>query len=250
MIDDDVLNRAGWDAASDAYQAEHGAQLARAPEAWGVWSLPERDLQLIGDVSGCDVLEYGCGGAQWSIALARRGARVTGLDNSARQLDYARAAIAASGVAVTLVHAPAERTPLADASFDVIFCDHGAMGFADPARTIPETARLLRPGGILAFSLEHPVHAMAWDPATDVPSRTLHVPYFTLGRIPDPTDGIVSYARPVSAYVTLLIEHGFTIEKLLEPRPAADATTTYTGYVPHAWARDFPAELMIRARLR
>ncbi len=34
------------------------------------------------------VLEYGCGGVQWSISLAKRGARCTGLDNSLRQLDY------------------------------------------------------------------------------------------------------------------------------------------------------------------
>jgi len=248
MPDDLLLNRAAWDATSDAYQAQHGAQLARHPEAWGVWSLPESDLNLIGDVAGRDVLEFGCGAAQWSIALARRGARCTGLDNSERQLAHARAAIDAAGVEVTLVHGAGERTPFAGASFDVVFCDHGAMSFADPARTIPEVARVLRSGGVFAFSLAHPMHGMTWDDTADAPSRTLQRPYFDLGRLEDPADGGVSWYRPVSVYVSLLIAHGFAIEKLLEPQPAADATTTYEGFAPLAWARAYPAELMIRAR--
>jgi SAM-dependent methyltransferase len=239
MPDDALLNRAAWDSTSDAYQAQHGAQLARHPDAWGVWSLPESELNLIGAVAGRDVLEFGCGAAQWSIALARRGARCTGLDNSARQLAHARTAVAAAGVDVALVHASGERTPFADASFDVVFCDHGAMSFADPERTIPEVARVLRSGGIFAFSLAHPIHGMAWDDAADAPSRTLQRGYFDLGRLDDPVDGGVNYYRPVSAYVSLLLAHGFTIEKLLEPQPAAGASTTYDGFAPLAWARAY-----------
>jgi SAM-dependent methyltransferase len=247
METDHERNRAAWDATSDAYQAEHREQLAREPTAWGIWSLPERDLDLIGEVADRDVLEYGCGGAQWSIALARRGARVTGLDNSARQLEHARRAVDAGGVAVTLVHAHGERTPFADASFDVVFCDHGAMSFADPALTIPEVARIIRPGGTFAFSVAHPLHAASWDDAADAPSRTLHHAYFDLGRTVDPADGGVNYFAPISTYVTLLIANGFTIEKLLEPRPPAGAVTTYDRFAPLAWARDYPAELMLRA---
>jgi len=249
MSDDHVLNRVAWDASSDDYQRQHGAQLARYPDAWGVFWLPESDIDLLGDVADRDVLELGCGGAQWSIALARRGARCTGLDNSARQLAHAKAAIAAAGVDVALVHASAERTPFAAASFDVVFCDHGAMSFADPALTIPEAARILRRGGILAFSTAHPIHAMAWDDATAGPSRTMQRPYFTLGRFEDPLDGSVNHYVPIATLVSLLLANGFAIEKLLEPQPPADRTTSYSSFAPLEWARDFPAELMIRARL-
>jgi SAM-dependent methyltransferase len=250
MIDDYQRNRSAWDASADAYQAEHHEQLARYPDAWGIWWLPESDLQLIGEVAGCDVLELGCGGAQWSIALARSGARATGLDNSARQLSYARTAVDAAGVDVTLVHGHAEQTPFDAASFDVVFCDHGAMSFADPALTIPEVARILRPGGILAFSTAHPIHAMVWDDAADGPSRSLQRPYFTLGRFEDPSDGSVNHYVSIATLVGLLIANGFAIEKLLEPQPPAERTTSYSSFAPLAWARDFPAELMIRARLR
>ncbi len=122
------------------------------------------------------------------------------------------------------------------------------MSFADPERTIPEVARILRPGGVLAFSVEHPIHAMAWGDAASGPTRELHRSYFSLGRFLDPEDGIVSYSRPVSTYVSLLIEHGFAIEKLLEPKAPEKARTTYEEYASLEWAADFPGELMIRAR--
>ncbi len=72
-------------------------------------------------MAGRDVLEFGCGGAQWSISLAKRGARCTGLDNSQRQLDHARATVSAAKVNLRLVHGAAEAPPFADACFDIVF---------------------------------------------------------------------------------------------------------------------------------
>lgn len=250
MQSDFERNRRAWDKASDEYQRTHDAQLAANPQAWGVWSLPESELRLLGDVHGRDVLEYGCGAAAWSIALAQRGARVTGLDNSARQLEHARAAIAAAGVDVRLVHSAGEATPFDAERFDLIFCDHGAMSFAAPELTIPEVARIARPGAAFVFCTEHPLHAVAWDDAADGPSRALQRAYFTLDRSTDPADGAINFVRPIGEYVRLLDANGFALERLIEPRPAADAVSTYTHYVSRDWARDFPAELIVCARKR
>ena len=89
MTDHVRRNRAFWDADADDYQAAHGDVLARHPKAWGVWRIPEHELDVLGDTSGLDVLEYGCGAAQWSIALAQDGARAVGLDQSRAQLRHA-----------------------------------------------------------------------------------------------------------------------------------------------------------------
>jgi SAM-dependent methyltransferase len=70
-----------------------------------------------------------------------------------------------------LVHASAEATGLADESFDIVFCDHGAMTWGDPYRTVPEASRLLRTGGLLAFSMSTPIADIAWLSGSDHPSE-------------------------------------------------------------------------------
>jgi SAM-dependent methyltransferase len=242
-------NRQTWDAQSAEYQATHGPQLAASGGmAWGVWQLPESELEVLGDVREKDVLELGCGAAQWSIALHAMGARVTGLDNSSAQLEHARALMAQAGADFPLVHSSAEATPLADASFDVIFCDHGGMAFADPQRTIPEAARLLRPGGLLAFSMNTPILDLAWAPGEEHPSERLASDYWDLRTVEEPGEP-VAFQLPYGTWVRLFRESGFVIEDLIELRPAADAQSSYRDEHHRAWALRWPMEHIWRVRL-
>src|ERR1700756_2354597 len=111
------VNRRRWDEQSDEYQSRHGPQLDKSGgTAWGVWQVPEAELGVLGDVSGLDVLELGCGGAQWAIAPGRGGARMSGLATSARHLEHARRAMTTAGVEFPLVHSSAESTGLGDSS--------------------------------------------------------------------------------------------------------------------------------------
>jgi len=244
-----AANRRSWDAYSDEYQAKHGPQLADSGgHAWGTWQIPERELQILGDVAGKDVLEYGCGAAQWSIALARAGARPVGLDLSERQLDHARRLMAEAGVAFPLVHASAESVPLPDASFDIVFCDHGAMTFADPYRTVPEVARLLRPGGLFAFNAGSPIKTICWPVNAEQPSDRLVMDYFGLHRIEE-DDGVV-FQLPYGEWIRLFRSSGLELEDLVELRPPEGSSTTYDEYASFEWARDFPAEHIWRLRKR
>ena len=113
----------------------------------------------LGDVSGLDVVELGCGTAYFSAQLAYRGARPVGVDPTPAQLATARRMMEAAGVSFPLVEAPAERVPLPDASFDLAVSEFGASLWADPALWIPEAARLLRPNGRLVF-LDELVHQL------------------------------------------------------------------------------------------
>jgi SAM-dependent methyltransferase len=241
-------NRRIWDAQSAEYQATHGPQLAASGGmAWGVWQLPESELRVLGDVRDKDVLELGCGAAQWSIALNAIGARVTGLDNSSVQLEHARALTAQAGVEIRLVHASAEATPFADASFDVVFCDHGAMAFADPHLTVPEVARLLRPGGLLAFSMNTPILDLAWPLGTDHPGQKLVLDYWDLHGFEVPGEP-VEYQLPYGSWIALFRKSGLIVEDLIELRPAADATSSYRDEQDLAWARRWPMEHIWRVR--
>jgi SAM-dependent methyltransferase len=245
---DAARNRAAWDRISDEYQAEHAEFIGRPEPRWGMWQLPEDELGVLGDVSGRDVLELGCGAAQWSILLAQRGARVVGLDNSARQLEHARRLMAQAGVDFPLIHASAEEVPLPDESFDVVFCDHGAMTFGDPYRTVPEAARLLRPGGLFAFSHVAPLAMICWNPETDETERRLLAPYFGMHRFEDVPNEPIDFNLPHGEWIRLFRENGFAVEALLEIQPPAGASSTYRSEAETEWARSWPMEEIWKVR--
>jgi SAM-dependent methyltransferase len=240
-------NRAFWDRISDEYQTKHADFIGRPEPRWGVWQIPEDELRVLGDVAGKDVLEFGCGAAQWSILLAQRGARPVGLDNSQKQLEHARRLMAGAGVHFPLVHASAEDVPLPDASFDIVFCDYGAMTFTDPNKSVPEAARLLRPGGLFAFSHVSPIMDLCWSVEDDHIDRMLVNDYFTMRRFEDP-DGSVTFQLPYGEWVRLFCRHGLILEDLVEPRPLEDAISTYRSESDHAWALRWPSECIWKTR--
>lgn len=240
-------NRRYWEAVSERYQREHASQLGGRRPVWGVWAIPESRLRVLDGVTGKDVLELGCGGGQWSRWLLGMGARPVGLDLSVNQLRHATVLMRRARVRYPVVAGDAERTPFADASFDVVMCDHGAMTFADPFRTVPEVARVLRPGGLFAFSHSSPFHFVSWDDAKDrVTDRFAH-DYFGMRSWRQET---VDFMLPYGEWIRLFRSNGLEVEDLLEPRPGPSARTTYPWFAPLAWARRFPSESVWRLRKR
>ena len=247
LTEHETQNRAAWDATADDYQARHGEQLAiNAGLAWGVMQVPEAELRILGDVAGKDVLELGCGAAQWSIGLAKLGARPVCIDLSERQLEHARRLMAEAGVDFPVLHASAESVPLPDGSFDVVFCDHGAMTFADPYRTVPEASRLLRSGGLFAFSHHTPIESIAWPLDGDRPTDRLVLDYFGMHALDD--GETTTFQLPYGEWIRLFRANRLVVEDLLEMRPAEGATSSYRDAEELAWARRWPAEEIWRVR--
>ena len=240
-------NQAAWDAYSDEYQGKHAEQLAASGGlAWGTAQVAESELRVLGDFADKDILELGCGAAQWSIALAQHGARPVGLDLSKRQLEHARRLMAEAGVDFPLIHGSAEAVPLPDASFDIVFCDHGAMTFADPYRTVPEAARLLRAGGLFAFSHHSPIETICWPLGADRVGDRLALDYFGMHQLDDGDETF--FQLPYGEWIRLFRANGFAVEALIEPRPAEDATSSYRDAEELAWARRWPSESIWRLR--
>ena len=250
--DDVRTNLASWEADSADYQERNASQLNHWDGvSWGTWSIPESEVNALGDVAGLRALELGCGAAQLGLNVARLGADVIGLDFSANQLAAARANIVETGDRFPLVRASAEELPFADETFDLVFCDHGATSFTDPHVTIRECARVLRPAGRLVFSIASPWVAVCWPNDEDPPDRALHRPYFELGRSEVTEEGgttSVVWNLGYGDWIRLFRDTGLVVDDLIEMRPAPDATTTYSDFSTLDWARDFPGDHIWKAR--
>jgi SAM-dependent methyltransferase len=193
------------------------------------------------------MLELGCGAAQWSIALVGRRAQPVGMDNSFNQLLHAKESIASSRTRVPLVQAAAEFLPFKGESFDLVFCDYGAMSFADPALTVPEAARVLCNGGLLAFSTTTPFLNACWPDGSEEVTRTLHNSYFGMHRAEWSADETVDFQLPYGEWIRLFRRNDLSIEDLIEVQPPKGARTTFPGRPP-SWARRWPAEMIWKLR--
>jgi SAM-dependent methyltransferase len=243
-------NREHWNAQAADYVDSGRAAWASEPY-WGMFRIPESEVHILPDVAGLDVIELGCGTAYISAWLARRGARVVGIDGSEAQLVTARALQEEHGLHFPLLLGNAEQVPFPDASFDLAISEYGAAIWCDPYRWIPEAARLLRRGGQLIF-LGNGTLLMLTIPDTvdeGAADRTLRRDYFGMHRFEWPDDNSVEFHLGYGEWIRLLRGSGFEVEDLVELRPAADATTRY-GHVTTEWARRWPAEEVWVARRR
>ena len=127
---------------------------------------------------------------------------------------------------------------------DIVFCDFGAMTFADPYGTRSEVARLLRPGGLFAFIGHCATSAGRCD--TDEVSDHLVLDYFRMRVIDD--SETTSFQLTFGEWIRSAPTLGLVIEDCLEPRPGPDATSTYRSAETLAWARRWPAETIWRLR--
>ena len=246
-------NRVYWDEVNAPLYADPGAGAwARQEITWGIFGIPEEELHALpADVAGMDVVELGCGTAYFGAWLARRGARVTGIDNSAEQLKTARRLQDEHDLHFPLIHGNAEDTGLPDASFDLAVSEYGAAIWADPYRWIPEAARILRPGGELVF-LGNGTFWVLTVPETDdegpAADRLLR-PYFGMHRFEWAGESGVEFYLGYGDWIRLLRASGFEVLDLLEIRAPDDlAELRGDGLVDPDWARKWPAEQIWRVR--
>ena len=243
-------NVANWTRANTEYTDASAARAwAQEEITWGVFEAPESKLNLLGDVNGLDVVELGCGTAYFSSWLARRGARVVGVDPTPAQLATARRLQAETGIEFPLVEAIGEDVPLPDSSFDLVLSEYGASLWAEPNRWVPEAARLLRPGGRLVFLTNSTVSVLCM--TMDGVGEQLVRPQFELGKWAWPDTNEVEFHLAHGDWIELLHKNGFEVERLVElfANPESE-THTYYKYVTAEWARKWPHEEAWAARKR
>jgi ubiquinone/menaquinone biosynthesis C-methylase UbiE len=128
------------------------------PSIFGPWA--EDLVEMAALRLGERVLDIACGTGIVARTAARKfdgSGSVVGLDLSAPMLAAARAAAAAEGLAVEWLEGSAVKLPLADAAFDVAFCQQGLQFFPDRVSALREMYRVLTPGGRLVLSAWGPI---------------------------------------------------------------------------------------------
>jgi SAM-dependent methyltransferase len=246
-----LRNRVVWDRWASEYVAPAEIQWASEMPTWGIWGTPESTVGMLAeDLAGKDAIELGCGAAYVSAWMARRGARVVGIDNSARQLETARRMQQRHGLDFPLLHGNAEEVPLPDSSFDFAISEYGACLWADPNVWVAEAARLLRPGGQLVFLTNSYLMTLCAPEGDGVAATDrLLRSGFGLHRIEWSDDDSVAFHLSHADWIRLLRRCGFDVEELIDVRPPPDATTRYP-FVTLDWARQWPCEEVWKARLR
>jgi len=248
-----IVNREAWTRNNAAYTDEQARSSWQKPEiSWGVFGVPESELQVLPDLRGLDVIELGCGTAYFGAWLKRAGARrVVGVDVTPAQLASARRCEAEFQLGLEFVEANAEEVPLDGTQFDLAFSEYGASIWCDPRLWIAEAARLLRPGGELVF-LRNSTVAMLCMPHTGTVTTSLQRPLRALDRIEwDDDDPGVEFHPGTGEMFRILRDKGFELLDFRELyAPAGAQDHGFYDYIPVEWARDWPHEEIWRARLR
>ena len=245
MTNPDYLerNREAWTGWAGEYAERAAANWAQEEITWGVWNAPESELRVLPELPGKDVVELGCGTAYVAAWIARRGARVVGVDPTPGQLETAQRMQQEFGLEFPLIAAPAEDVPLPDASFDLAVSEYGASIWADPYGWIPEAARLLRPGGHLVFLVNGTLLNLCARDEEAPPDTTLRRDYFGLHRLEWSDDDSVNFYLGYGDWIRLLRANALEVERLVEIQAPKDARPHRHVTLPGPdWARRWPSE--------
>ncbi len=183
----------------------------------------EKELGILGDVAGKNILELACGGAQNSIALSKWGAHTTAVDFSNRQLSKAKKLVKQEKARVELVLGDIEHLNMfKDSKFDIILSSFGWEFVTNLKICLMECRRMLRMGGLLIIATVHPLAAFEWDQQY---KNLMVTNYFNPPiEVWEDTTSYhgqkgLTFFHTIEEMFELITSSGFTIESIKEPYP-------------------------------
>ncbi|MER7247272.1 class I SAM-dependent methyltransferase [Kribbella sp. NPDC000426] len=200
-----------YDDFAEAYAADNETNLLN-----GHYERPAM-VDLAGDVAGRRILDVGCGAGPLSAALRDMGAIVSGFDRSAEMLHLARRRLGED--ADLTVGDLADPLPYADAAFDDVVASLVLHYLEDWSKPLAELRRVLKPGGRLIMSVNHPIVYTALNPDAeyfDVAAFSYDAEH--AGR----TVVYTNWHRPMHAMSEAFTAAGFRICTISEPPIAPD----------------------------
>ena len=207
-----------YDSFAEAYSAENETSLLNA-----YYERPAM-LSLAGDVAGRRILDAGCGSGPLFAALRDRGALVTGLDSSAGMVELARRRLGAD--ADLYVADLSNPLPFTDGAFDDVLASLVLHYLKDWGPTLAEMRRVLRAGGRLIASVQHPfVDYATQDPRPDYHATTNYTQDWT--HLVGQAAQMSFWRRPLHAMTDAFTAAGFRLAVISEPQPDPAARELY-----------------------
>ena len=206
-------------------------------------------LRMLPAVDGLLGLDMGCGEGHNTRLLARRGARMTAIDIAEVFIAQARQVEEREPLNIDYRVASAVDLPFADAAFDFVTGFMSFMDVPETDRVLAEAYRVLKPGGFLQFSITHPCFDTPHRRnLRDASSKTYALEvgdYFRNleGEVsewlfkaapPHVKQGLRKFKTPrftrtLSQWLNLLIDTGFLLERIEEPRPDDETVRACPG---------------------
>jgi ubiquinone/menaquinone biosynthesis C-methylase UbiE len=225
-FDSDAVREA-WDLAADPYARAQ----ATGKDHYRYEFFGPAQIAMCGDVQGLRVLDAGCGAGYFSRAMAERGATVTAFDISSRMIEHAQAL--GGEITYEVLDAMEVQRRYAAESFDLVTSCLALQDMPDPARVLVGLRAVLKPGGRLIASIEHPCSAMPfrkWERDSAGNKRWLCVDrYFERGPISYEwkrwgSEFTTSALHvPLEDWIQWIVQAGFTLRGMREPRPSKEA---------------------------
>jgi ubiquinone/menaquinone biosynthesis C-methylase UbiE len=195
---------------------------------------------MLPDVDGLSGLDIGCGEGHNTRLLARRRALVTAIDISEVFVAHAKQLEEQEPLGIDYRVASAAELPFDDATFDFATAFMSLMDIPETDRALAEAHRVLKPGGFLQFSITHPCfdtphrrnlcdeNGLTYAIEVGDYFRNLEgeITEWLFGAAPTevkqglPKFKTPRFTRTVSQWLNLLIETGFQLERIEEPRPS------------------------------
>lgn len=210
--------QAAWDRASGEYLARRGSEVASV--SYGNLAPGEGELLLLGNLEALRVLDIGCGGGHNAVACALRGAEVVGVDVSAKQLAAAAELARTNHVEVEWQQGDAEQLcGFAESSFDWVLAIQVLPYVDDPGKVLRCARSLLRPGGQLVVSFDHPLRNCFFDEEMQELSPYPLRPYQETALVHwnfAPDVPMRSWHRPLGAWTDLVMDAGLVVQRIVE----------------------------------
>jgi 2-polyprenyl-3-methyl-5-hydroxy-6-metoxy-1,4-benzoquinol methylase len=196
-------------------------------------------LKLVGAVKDLHALDAGCGNGYLCRLLAKKGARVVGVDASKEFIKMARQKEKENPLGIEYyVGTICKMSMFQEETFDLEVSNLVLMDLYDLEKAIGELRRVLKTGGRLIFSIMHPCFASppvhGWVRTPLDTNRNEDRIYWKVDRYFERTMEIwrlqdaaqpplYSFHRPLSEYIKTLLKHGFMITGFEEPTPSKKA---------------------------